>query len=131
MGQDCIGKSIERLLQSADDLIEAQESIATSWNRDPVDAFNKTLQAFGVNVHRFLSPNGSKDVELACAKTWINAFFELKLALRIELLLANVREKAEAATSGGETSRCAPPHRAFTPEHVSGLKVRTIIYANP
>lgn len=112
MGLDCVGKSIERVLQSADDVLEP-----TSWNSgrlNPLDAFNKSLQAFVVNWHRALSSKASsKDAELACAKTWINAFFEIKLALRIEILLINVREKVAAATSGGERtreSRCAPPH---------------------
>ncbi len=111
MGQDCIGKSIERLLQTADDLIGAQESTAAFWNRgplDPVDVFTKNIQALKVNWHRLLSRTGSKDAELDCAKTWINAFFEQKLVLRIELLLASVREKAAAATTGDHpASRCA------------------------
>ncbi len=117
MGQDHIPKSIARLLQSVDDLIGAQkQSGAAAGNRGPTDDCDKQLNALEANWSRMLSQEGrvSKQArDLACAKTWINAFIELKLALRIELMLATVREQAEAATSGAgttEVSRCVIRH---------------------
>ncbi len=116
MGQDPIVKSIERLLRSVDDFCGALQSGAPPANRGPdsFDSYRKNFTALEVNWSRLESQKGNKDAGqaggLACAKTWINAFLELKLALRIELLLAAVREQAAVATSGAgltEEARCA------------------------
>lgn len=116
MGQNHIGKSIERFLRSVEDLLGAQQCYAAPGNRvplGPLERYKKEINALDANCHRLQSQKGPGR-DYACAKTWTNAFFESKLALRIGLVLATVREQAEAATSGAgttEVSRCVSLHR--------------------
>ncbi len=133
MGQDNIGKSVERLLQSMEDLIGAEQSGAAPGNRGPFDpksSYTKNSNALEANWSRLQSRNRSipKQVgKLACAKTWTNAFLESKLALRVGLVLAAVREQAEAATSGAgttEVSRCVSLHT------VTSLWMKEIVSVN-
>ncbi len=120
MGHDLIRTSVERVLQSMEDLI-GQQSGPARGNKGPPDVqgiYDRNVNALEVNWSRLQSQKGgiSKQArELACAKTWTNAFLDLKLALRIGLVLATVREQAEAATSDAgtsEASRCVSLHSA-------------------
>ncbi len=111
MGQDHIGKSVERLLQSIEGLIGAEQSGAAPGNKGPLDSkseYNKNINALEANWSRLRSQKGCIP-KLVCAKTWTNAFLGSKLALRIGLVLAAVREQAEAAASGA-VSRCVSLH---------------------
>ncbi len=110
MGQDHIGKSVERLLQSLEDLVGEQSGAAPGNSRpsDPLDAYSKEFNALEANWSRVLSRKGSipqEARELAYSKTWIHAFLESKLSMRVGLVLAAVREQAEAATLGAGTVR--------------------------
>lgn len=129
MGQDQVEKCVERLLQSIDDLLGAQQGSGAPENSglsDLIDKYKKSLSTLEANWSRLQLGRQrgipKPDQGLACGKIWIDIFFKSKLALRIGLVLATVREQVEAAT----VSRC-PVSRCVSLRTVPSIWVKEIV----
>ncbi len=109
-----IGKLVERLLRSTEEVLEAhsdRNASSASTRRSRADtAFSDSLGVVYTAVSRLETRlRNAPDAagKAACARAWLEPHLERKLFLRLEVLLNLVRDQAGAALATAGPSRCA------------------------